>query len=211
MIITVKRFFAAGSGDTVGADIEISDGENLQRASLKLLATRYAALRPERGEISRDFFELLEEEDRLCKAYLSGLNILSFGSNTAHTLRLKLRRRGFDAGIAGRAVEMLSSKGYINEDEDFKRDIERCLRKGWGSRRILSELHKKGYDDEALALAEDELSQLDFGEYCLNFLQSHRDDLPTDTKEKQKLIASLVRYGYSMSEIKFAFASFKEP
>ena len=210
MTIQIKRLTAIGNGDVIGIDIEIEHDGNSQRTAFKILSSQYAKMKIAKGEISQSDFEEIEAASEICEAYLRAVNILSFGSNTAHTLILKLRRRGIDSDAAKEAVEMLRIKGYINEDGDLRREIERCLRKLWGSRRIMAHLHSKGYEDEALSAAEDELSEIDFGEICLELLESKCDEIPNDPKDRQKLIASLSRYGYSMSEIKYALSNFSK-
>ncbi len=208
MTIKIVRLSMANEGDVVCVDILVEQGENSERNRFKLLSSQYAGLRLKRGEISRQTYEEIEEASRICDAYIRGLNILSFGSNTARTLELKLRRRGFDSSAAGAAIELLRTKGYLNENEDIVRELERCLRKLWGKSRIIAHLHQRGYEDEAIFEAEEMLSEIDFAPRCLEKLYSCCDDLPGDIKERQKLIASLCRYGYSMSDIKYAFAHF---
>lgn len=208
MTILIKHITAIGSGDIIALDIEISNGDNSERTVLRILSSQYANLKPEKGEITTDFYEILESASKICEAYIRGLNILSFGANTAHTLKLKLRRRGVNESDAAEAVEMLRIRGFINEDQDMMREIERCLRKLWGSRRIIAHLHSKGYDDEALSSADDALSEIDFGEMCLELLEKKCEEIPSDPKERQKLVASLARYGYSMGEIKYALSEF---
>lgn len=206
MTIQIKRLCAVGNGDVISVEIE-HEG-NSERTHFNLLSSQLSSLKLTKGEISTEIYERIEEASEICEAYRKAVSILSFGTNTAKTLILKLRRRGIDSESAAEAVEMLKAKGFLNEDEEITREIERCLRKGWGSRRILVHLHSKGYDDEALSVADDELSEIDFDELCLEFLESKYDEIPTEPKERQRLIASLSRYGYSMSEIKFALSNF---
>ena len=210
MTIQIKRLSAIGNGDIIGVDIEIEHEGNSERSFFKILSSQYSRMKLAKGEISQIDYENIEAASEVCTAYLRAMNILSFGSNTASTLILKLRRRGVGNDAAREAVEMLRIQGYINEDEDLKREIERCIRKLWGNRRIMAHLHQKGYDDEVLSAAEDELSEIDFGELCLERLENKCDEIPADVKERQKLIASLARYGYTMGEIKFAFSNFSK-
>ena len=210
MTIQIKHFTAIGSGNIIQVDIEIEHEGNRQRTVFKILASQYSKMKLSKGEISQIDYEAIEYASEICEAYLKGLNILSFGANTARTLILKLMRRGISKEAATEAAEMLSHRGYINEDDDMRREIERCLRKRWGIRRIMAHLHQKGYDDEALSNADDELSEVDFGELCLELLETKCVEIPSDPGERQKLIASLSRYGYSMTEIKYALSNFNK-
>lgn len=208
MAIEIKRITPINQGNILQISIEIKYGENIEKKSFKILAEQYLSLRPSNGEISREDYELLEKASQVCDAYLRGLNILSFGSNTPRTLILKLRRRGFDEATAQTAVQMITDNGYISGDE-LSREVERCLSKLWGRRRILAHLHTKGYEEEAISDADRELDNIDFGENCLRLLWKKYDDIPSEPKERQKIVASMLRYGYSMSEIKFAISKFK--
>lgn len=207
MTIDIKRFFSSGNGNVIETEIEISHEGNCERKVFKILSDQYVSLKLSKGIISSEEYERIEAASEICEAYLRAMNILSFGSNTAYTLVLKLRRRGIDEAAAREAVEMLKAQGYIDEDRELIREIERCLRKKWGSRRIIAHLHQKGYDDEAIYAADDAFSEIDFGELCLELLKGKCDEVPTDLKERQKLIASLSRYGYAMSEIKYALSN----
>lgn len=208
MTINVKHITALGGGETFQIDAELQNGVNSESRSLRILSSQYAKLRPAKGEISRFQFEELENAAEVCRAYLRALNILSFGTNTAQALHLKLRRRGFSQQVAEETVAMLRDRGYISEESDMQRIIEHCISKMWGSRRIISYLYQKGYDDETISLAEDALADIDFDSLCLELLSSRTDELPQDPQKKQKLISYLSRYGYSMSEIRYAFANF---
>ncbi len=210
MTISIKKMSAVGSGNTIRIDIAIESGEYSEQISFRILSSQYALLKLSKEEISRELYEELEESSRICDAYLKAMNILSFGSNTAHTLTLKLRRRGFDAEIAEKAVKMIRDKGYLSEEDDLRRDIEHCIGKRWGSRRILAHLRSRGYDDETLSLADDELERVDFGEICLELLENRIDEVPSDPRERQKVVAFLSRYGYTMSEIRYALSNFEE-
>ncbi|MEE0968792.1 MAG: regulatory protein RecX [Clostridia bacterium] len=209
MTIEIKKLTSLYGGIAVGVDIEIKQGGEKEAVCFKILTSHYANMKLLKGEITPEDYENIENASKLCKAYLMGMNILSFGANTERTLVLKLRRRGIEPDIAEEAAKMLASNGYIDENEDIGRDIERCLRKGWGSGRIMAFLHQKGYEDEALAAAEDSLSETDFGEACYDLLCRRCDELPSEQGETRKLIASLTRYGYSMSEIRYAMAKFE--
>lgn len=208
MNISIKAFTACSNGNVIEIAVEITQGKHSEKRFLKILSSDFTAMRLEKGEISPELFDELERDARKCEAYLRALNIVSFGANTAKGLVIKLRRRGIDEEMALEAVSMLKEKGYLNDEEEFFREVERCVRKKWGRNRIMAYLHSKGYEDEVISEADDAFSYVDFGELCLEILQDKCDDIPSDPAEKQKLIASLARYGYSLSEIKYAFSKF---
>ena len=156
------------------------------------------------GEISREDMKLLLYEDEKYRATKKALDILAFGRNSARTLSLKLRHRNFSPEICDEVAELLRAKGYIREDEDVVREAELCVNKHWGMRRILMHLHQKGYGNESLAVAKEYLAEVDFAECCAELIRKEYGTLPKDEKERSRIIAAVVRYGYSMTEIKNA-------
>ena len=210
MIIQIKGFTAISSGSVIEVTVEMKKGENSEKRFFKVLSSDFTEMHLSKGEISYELFDALERAEKRCEAYLRALNIVSFGANTAKGLMIKLRRRGIDEEAATEAVTMLRERGFLNEEDDLNREIERCIRKKWGSRRIMAHLHTKGYAEEVIIGAEDIFCEIDFGELCFELLSDKYDEIPDDPKERQKLIASLSRYGYSMKEIKYAFCKFNE-
>lgn len=209
MIIEIKNITGTAQGDIIHLDIEMSDGiRNSQRVSFKLLASQYIDMRISKGPISESDYDTIAFESDVCEAYLRALGILAFAPNTAHTLKLKLRRRGFGAEVAEQTVKLLSDKGFIDDEAELEREIEHCLRKMWGGRRIISHLYQKGFDDETKARAENVLSEVDFSKNCLRLLMQKCSFLPSDPSELRKVIAFLSRYGYTMSEIRYALSHF---
>ena len=55
---------------------------------------------------------------------------------------------------------------------------------------------------EAILLLID--AEVDFDENCFELLQKKYAPLPKDKKERQKIVASMMRYGYTLSQIKYA-------
>lgn len=159
------------------------------------------ALPLENCEIDEDTYNELEEASKVTEAVKKGLTVLSFGANSEAMLAMKLRRRGVSREYAERAALYLKNHGYINEDGDAEREVERCLRKHWGLIRILSHLKSRGYDDQIINNIERSLSNEDFSARCAQLVSLNYPELPEDIKERRRMISSLVRYGYTMSEI----------
>ena len=114
--------------------------------------------------------------------------------------------KGISADIAEEAVSEIEKKGYLDDAASAAREAERCVAKKWGARRISAALYQKGYDGEAVkqALYALEDSGVDFAENCAELIRTRYDELPDDPNEKRKLYASMMRYGYSSSEINSA-------
>ena len=155
-----------------------------------------------RGVITPDKLDEIERTATLSAAWQKGLNILAYGANSAQALTLKLRQRGFDGETAERAVELIRAQGYLHEDSDAAREAERSLSKGWGLRRIEQYLRQRGYDAESVAAALETLSDEDFDERCRRVARKYHPAPPEDAKQRQKIVAYLLRYGYDMSAIR---------
>jgi regulatory protein len=160
-----------------------------------------------RGPISEQKLIEIEQAATLSAAWQRALSILAYGANSARSLSLKLRQRGFDAEVTERAVELVRAQGYLHEDDDALREAERALAKGWGLRRIGQHLRQRGYATEAVDAALEALSDEDFYERCCCAARKYHRVPPTDANQKQKIVAYLLRYGYDMSEIRHALDS----
>jgi len=205
-IITVRYLRAQSTGEAITVGVELTDTlRNLTEARRYCLQTELVgALNLHRGSISREKLDEVEAAAKISAAYTRALTILAYGANSAQALVLKLRQRGFEADAAAQAVKLLCERGYLREDNDARREAERCLAKGWGRRRIEQYLHQRGYEKEAAELAMSELEGDDEVERCAKVAGRKSRTAPTDSKEKQKLIAYLIRQGYDMSTIRRA-------
>ena len=92
----------------------------------------------------------------------------------------------------------------IDEERDMRREVEKCLRKLWGSKRISAQLWSKGYAQETMQGLPALLSEIDFAENCASLIKKHYGEVPTDADEHRRMVASLSRYGYSIGEIREA-------
>ena len=156
------------------------------------------------AEITREnVFEIMSADEQY-RAIKKAFDILAFGRNSVKTLTDKLRHRGFSDEVAATAAAYMEKNGYIKENGDAEREAECCVNKLWGKKRIMMHLHQKGYDGEAFAAAMAYLETVDFVELCVKLIRQKYRTLPKDEKERQKVIAGLVRHGYTFSEIKDA-------
>lgn len=204
--VTVRYIRAHNAGDSVCIGVELCDkSRNLSESRRYTVTTAlFSELRVRRGTISREKLLEIEQAASLSAAWQRALSILAYGANSAHALMLKLRQRGFDAQTAERAVELIRTQGYLHEDSDARRETERCLAKGWGLRRIGQYLRQRGYDANAAAEALEALSDEDFDERCCKVARKYCKTPPKESKQKQKVVAYLLRYGYDMDAIRHA-------
>ena len=209
MTVSVLSISARGDSE-IAVTFEIRDGELVQRECFLLSACVFADLHLTVGECDREAFDAASDAAELYRATKKGLSLLGYGASSQKALCRKLVMKGFSKEIAQKAAKDISKNGFINESTDAAREAERCAAKLWGKKRIIAHLRSKGYSEENVreAVYSLEDSGIDFAEVCAERLKKAVDSLPSDPKEMQKLIASLMRYGFSGSEIKEAIKAF---
>ena len=172
-----------------------------------------------RMTVDRDFLALADITNHmeLDDAALSDLNeavnarralnratdLLSRRDHSTSELLQKLRQKGFDPEAAQAAADKLTDCGYLDDRrfaETYAAELVRS--KGFGKRRITTELFRKGVPrdiiDEvldALELPENALPDLIARKYARNL---------TTEKGVRRTFDALVRMGYAPGEIKVA-------
>ncbi len=157
-------------------------------------------------ELDVETLEQIEKSSLLVKAKAKAYNYLSYGDMSAHTLKTKLVRAGFDEDIASECVMAMQESGYIN-DQRYALALANYLAtvKCYGPRRIEQEMFAKGIDRESVQTAIDELS-VDFCETIKTHIPKNID--LSDKKSRAKLCAALVRRGFDFDTINYVI---KEP
>lgn len=171
---------------------------------LLLLLDRYAALRPQKGVIDEEAFLRLQEAADFSEAVRLGLRLLAFGASTRKGLEGKLCRKGVGRMAAVEASAYLSANGYINEEQDAVREAERNVKKLRGRNRIRAALYQKGYGPEAVESAEHYLDEVDFVQLCKTLVQQRYKEALSDASSRKRIVATLMRNGYTMREIRAA-------
>ena len=207
-IIKIIRLARAEDPTLVTVSVTISADGKSEKRYLLLPEAFVIDERLAKGEISPEEFERIEKESKKCRAYLRGANILGYGANSEKKLTEKLQKRGFDRESAAAAAKKLQKDGFIDEENDATNKAFVCARKLWGKKRIVAKLYESGYRDDAIKAAVERLSEVDFVENCKKLIAKKVKAFPTDRKELDKLIAFLIRYGYSLSEIKSAYSNY---
>ena len=204
MTIELVSVFVTNEGKEVQLEVELREGENSDRRLFKMPRSIFESFGISEGEISREDMTDIMDADERYKALKRAFDIVAYGRNSRKVLEDKLRHRGFSPQIARDIAEYMKNHGYIDEDEDANREVDLCVRKLWGSKRILMHLHQKGYDSEIISAAKKYMETIDFVDVCVKLVREKYKTLPKDDAERQKVIAALIRHGFSMSEIKEA-------
>ena len=183
--------------------LDVTDNGKVSTERLTLPIDYIIEKRLKKGSVDENTLADIYDAAALCEAVRRGESILSFASNSKAQLESKLRRRGISATYARRAADILSERGFINDRENALDEAERCTKKLWGERRIISQLASKGYSGEALSEVRDFLSDIDFAPNLrLLIKKKYPDALSSDRRERERAVAGLIRYGYPMSLIR---------
>lgn len=195
-----------GLNDGIAISFELCDGDNKAKERFLISDEDYQALSISVGETTRELYDAVEYRSKLYQAYKHGGYLLGFSDSSKIMLRRKLAAKGFDAEISRKAVQKLEDDGWLCEEDSAKREAEKCAEKLWGEARISNHLAKKGYLGKVQAKAILSLKDagVDFDKNCRLLLEKKYSPIPNDKKEKQKIISALLRYGYSLSQIKCA-------
>ena len=202
--ITVRALRAQHEGAEMLVQLLLENGEHQEQKSLVITTEQYCEFNLTRGPITEETYEQLEEAAELCRALRSGESLLSYGANSVQALTRKLIGKGYNREVAALAAERLAGYGLIDEERDMKREVEKCLRKLWGTKRIGAHLWSKGYAVQTMQGLAELLAEVDFSANCAALIQKHYGEVPTDADEHRRMIASLSRYGYSIGEIREA-------
>lgn len=204
MIIELLSILVQNEGKEVQLEVELRKGENSDRRIFRMPRSIFESFGISEGEISRENMTDIMDADERYKALKRAFDIIAYGRNSRKVLEEKLRHRGFSPEISRDIAEYMKNHGYIDEDEDAEREVDLCVRKLWGSKRILMHLHQKGYDSEIISAAKKYMETINFVDVCVKLVRDKYRTLPKDDAERQKVIAALIRHGFSMSEIKEA-------
>ena len=210
LTITIRALRAQHEGAEMLVQLLLENGEHQEQKSLVITTEQYCEFNLTRGPIDEETYEKIEEAAELCRALRSGESLLSYGANSVQALTRKLIGKGYKRDVAAEAAERLAGYGLINEERDMRREVEKCLRKLWGSKRISAHLWTKGYAPETMQGLSQILEDIDFSQNCAQLIQKHYGEVPTDADEHRRMLASLSRYGYSLGEIREAIRILRE-
>lgn len=202
--ITIRHLRAQNNGAEISVGVLLENGEHCEQKNMIVTTEQYTEWKLCRGEISEETYELLEDATLLCKAMRNGEHLLAYGANTKQMLARKLTQKGYSREISERAAERLCEMGLLNEDNDLRREVEKCLRKLWGEKRIVSHLWNRGFSADTMTSLPMLLEEVDFALNCKMLIRKHYGGVPSDINEQRRMIAGLSRYGYSLGEIKNA-------
>lgn len=137
------------------------------------------------------------------KVKLYTLNRLAAKSYGSGELALLLRRRLVTAGTIEKVVDEFRGLGYVNDGEWTASFVRRHWARGVGPQAIGMKLRAKGVAQEAAEVAIREVCQGDAQHEAIRRLVAtkYKSRNLSDFKEKQKVIASLIRKGFDYDAV----------
>ena len=139
------------------------------------------------------------------KAVKSAVNILNYADKTEKKLKQRLIEKGYNDEQTDYAVHYVKEIGLLNDTRLIGYLSERLANvKLYGKRRIAAALYEKGFEKEDIYGID--YSEIDFISNCAERIRR----TGSKYKDKNRLTAALVRYGFSYNEINEAFCLLEE-
>lgn len=152
--------------------------------------------------VSADTVNRLETLSEMCEAVTRAAKYAEASPQSVRALIMKLKRAGFSSEAAENAADMLVKRGLIDEQGQADRFAEKSVRTGRGRSRIVRDLIAHGYLHDVSKNAADSISADEYAAALRKSLSKKcRNGIPTERKDRDKIVASLVRCGFSVSEI----------
>ncbi len=158
-------------------------------------------------EISEEEYEVFREKANASRTYSKALDLISRRDHSQKELENKLARTA-DRESAKAAALRLADIGLVNDEIYAKKLADELFRrKGFSPSRIRMELIQKGISSE---IADKTAGSIDFDpqERIIELLNLKFLRQLSDEKGKLRVFNTLVRLGYSYSDIRCAMCEF---
>lgn len=145
----------------------------------------------------------MSEEEDYKKAKTYAWKRLARKNQPAVELRKHLQDREYSESIIERVIQECQSAGYIDDQAWMDAFVRRETARNQSPRAIAFKLQQKGLSKEIIQEALNRLCGEDARAHSIRALISKKSktvDL-NDRKQKDKLVASLLRKGFNLSEI----------
>lgn len=142
---------------------------------------------------------LNDEEKKQAKN--KALQLLARQSYSSHSLRQKLMMKGFSARVSQEIVEWARQLGYVDDIEYLRSAIRREQKSNHGFKAIVWKLHAKGFSQEAIEREIKQCLPVDAEQEAIAKIISKMQS-SSRPSNRQKIIAALLRRGFSIDAIK---------
>ena len=163
-------------------------------------------------ELSEDTFQYIQDSLIYIRAQEIALHFIGYKMRTEAEVRRKLEEKEVQPEIRDRVMEFLKKYDYVNDVlyvQKYVQERERLAPRGKNLLQL--ELRQKGVAEKTITavLAEMELDEADAAVRLLAKKLRHAA-LPLDQKQKQKLLAFLMRKGFDFETAKEAISQMME-
>lgn len=161
-------------------------------------------------EIDDEEFEKLRFLIDSRKAYSQALRFLTLRAHSANELFIKLSKK-HSPQCCEYAIDKCRELGFI-DDEDFALRYAQELyeKKNYGPSRIRTELFAKGIDRDTTDNAISQI-EFDYSDAIVSIIDKKYSSCLDDEKGRRRMIAGLMRAGYSYSDIRAALKDLDLP
>lgn len=160
-------------------------------------------------DIDDEGLESLKREIGERRAYNKALSLIASREHSRAELISKLKLKGFGS-YSEQAVERLCEQGYVDDErfaEAFARELSE--KKSMGERRIREELYRRGISREIIEQTVWGL-EADPAQQISELLNGRLSKYIYDDKGIRKCYNTLIRLGYSPSDIRQAFSDLED-
>ena len=184
--------------------VKLEDGNILRVTEEEVLRFSLAA----GMELDDESLEALDESAQRSAVRAAAASMIGSRPLSKKELTRRLVRKGADEEDAGEAADWLEDIGAGNDREYAAMLVRHYAGKGYGRARIREEMYRRGVDRELWDQALEELP--DQSETLDRLIQKKcRGDL-SDRREVRRVSDSLLRRGFSWSEVKDALRRYTE-
>ena len=190
--------------------VEVSNESGREVVEFVLLDELFDELMIEKGDEADDILPSMDFYSSVTAAYSSAISSFAYVQSSLKALYRKLIIKGFSKEASREAIEIVRTRGFVDEHDIAFRRAELMVEKLWGRSRILKKLFEEGFPNKIIESVSESLEAVDFSENCCKAIEKKNSSIPEDRKDREKMYASLIRLGYSSSDIRRAMAKFQE-
>lgn len=201
--IRLKAIAPFGS-EKVTLRVLVSNSSGSEEIEFVLMREHSEMLGLKIGEISEEMLPELEYYGEVARAYSSACSSFAYTNSSVSMLMKKLMQKGFPKDVCEDALACVKKRGFVDEEAIAVRRAQIFVEKHWGRSRIIMKLREEGFGEKAMSAALLELENVDFEASCASLIRKKYGRVPDDSHERELMYASLMRMGYSSSEIKKA-------
>lgn len=202
-MIRIESITQTASGKSFKATL--SDGRTVYIDGETAMRYRLQA----ENEYDDERFEEILRDSEYNHAKNRAFNILEYRAHTEKELFDKLRQKT-DEDTAAAVVDRMRDIGLVDDSRLLWDKLENILTvKKYGTKRAISELTAKGFEREDIEQAIEDMQYDEYSALCEIIEHNYADRLDgCDIKERQRIIAALMRRGFSYDDIRSAIGEY---